>query len=372
MPAERDSEREIFLRNAGWKGGVLSVLPGDASTRRYFRVVCDGAQAMLMDQPQNAEAPSCPQDASPDEREAMGYNAVARLAGGDCGRFVANAEFLRTLNLSAPEILAFDAASGFVLMEDLGDSLYTDQLAGGADKFALYSAAVDVLARLHETAAPQSLTYQKPLYGYDQTALMAEVELLPDWYLPLVLGRDTTAGEHEDYRSLWRDVLNALPERPPVYVHRDYHAQNLIWLPERSGPARVGLIDFQDSVAGNSSYDLVSLLEDARQTVNIDLQDTMLNRYLSAMRDSGKMESESEFRLALAVFGAQRNTKILGIFARLFKRDGKPRYLSYLPRVWGYLERDLRHPALADLKHWYARMIPEDIRNRIPIVEAQK
>jgi aminoglycoside/choline kinase family phosphotransferase len=149
---------------------------------------------------------------------------------------------------------------------------------------------------------------------------------------------------------------------PSVFVHRDYHAQNLIWLPERQGIARAGMIDFQDAVAGAHSYDLISLVEDARRDVTPALAEAMTVRYLDVMRAQGRRLDEDAYRGEMAVMAAQRNAKIAGIFARLYKRDGKPRYLSYLPRVWGYLNRDLEHPALARLKAWYERVIPREAR----------
>ncbi len=203
-----------------------------------------------MDQPQHAETPVAAAHATPDERRALGYNAVARLAGGDCGRFVATAHYLRARGLSAPDIYAADAASGFVLLEDLGDNLFFDALAGGqADETELYAAAADVLTRLHEEDAPVLLPPDKPLHAYDETAQLAEVSLLLEWFMPLALKREATDAEAAEYRELWRAALKISRERPPIFVHRDYHAQNLIWLPERDGIARVGVLDFQDAVA---------------------------------------------------------------------------------------------------------------------------
>lgn len=370
MSTEREDAIRKFLKEAGWADSRLAPLPGDASTRRYLRVAGAGRQAMLMDQPQGAETPACPPGASAEERRALGYNAVARLAGADCARFVAAAEFLRARGLSAPAILAADPRQGFVLMEDLGNDLYADVLAKGSDEAALYRVAVEALARLHREPAPATLALDTPLYAYDETALLAEIDLLTQWFLPLALGREADDAEAAEHRALWRDTLAALGGGDSVFVHRDYHAQNLIWLAARQGAARLGVIDFQDAVAGRRAYDLVSLLEDARRDVAPELAQAMTAHYLEAMARQDRPLDPEAHRAEMAVLAAQRNAKIVGIFARLFRRDGKPRYLAYLPRVWSYLNRDLEHDALAPLKAWYDKTIPRERRGDIRDVEA--
>jgi aminoglycoside/choline kinase family phosphotransferase len=360
--ADRAGEMHAFLESAGWAAATITPLAGDASTRRYARVAVNGHCAMVMDQPQNAEEPPCPPEATPAERQSLGYNAIARLAGADCGRYIAAANFLRTRGLSAPEIYAADTSKGFVLIEDLGDDLFAEALARGKDEHALYGAAVDALVLLQTEPAPTLLPPDKPLYRYDETALLAEVDLMTDWFMPVALGRAAHAEEVSEHRVLWRDTLRATLAASPVFVHRDYHAQNLVWLPGREGTARVGVIDFQDAVAGTRSYDLISLIEDARRDVSVEVGEAMTQRYLDAMHMYGLKVDPQVYRAEMAVMAAQRNAKIAGIFARLYKRDGKPRYLGYLPRVWGYLDRDLAHPALAHLKAWYDRVIPEDVR----------
>jgi aminoglycoside/choline kinase family phosphotransferase len=364
--SERRMAMMDFLRSAGWGSADVRALPGDASTRRYFRVVSGARHAMLMDQPQHAETPAAPADATPEERRALGYNAVARLAGADCARFVAIADFLRSRGLSAPEIYAADCAAGLVLMEDFGDRLYADILSGGGNEAELYKAAVEALARLHADPAPVKISPQVALYPYDETAMLAEIALLTDWYLPLALNRKATGEEASEHRALWHKLLLSAKDANAKFVHRDYHAQNLLWLPDREGTARVGLIDFQDAVAGSSAYDLVSLLEDARRDVSPALAEAMVAHYLAAMRNRAAPANEEELRAAFAIMAAQRNAKIAGIFARLQLRDGKPRYLRYLPRVWGYLRHDLEHPALADLKTWYERVLPQTAREGVP------
>lgn len=391
------SDRQEFLRAAGWGDAEIAPLPGDASTRHYARLNHKGRRAILMDQPQATETAVAPPDADEATRRAMGYNAVARLAGADCRRFSAASEFLRTRGLAAPEILAADYPRGWLVLEDLGDALFSDVLAEGGSEEQLYKAAAEILARLHREAAPEflpppasadprasygHLPRQRadapagnadfgpiPLFAYDEIALVAETDLMLEWFFPLALGRKASEAEYREHRALWRGALETVADSERVFVHRDYHAQNLLWLPERQGLARVGLIDFQDAVAGSRAYDLISLTEDARRDVSPELGEVAASHYLQTMQAQGTPLDEDKFRAEMAVMAAQRNTKIVGIFARLYARDGKRRYLSYLPRVWRYLERDLRHPLLTDLDAWYGRLIPM-ARRTLPELES--
>jgi aminoglycoside/choline kinase family phosphotransferase len=360
--SERQTAMKEFLARSGWGTASVTPLPNDASTRRYARLALSDRKAMLMDQPQGAEGAVAPPGASEEVRRTLGYNAVARLAGADCARFVAAAAWLRAHGLAAPDIYAADHANGFVILEDLGDALFAEVLADGGDEKKLYQAAVEVLAKIHANDAPAALSSDKPLFDFDQTALVAETDLLPEWFLPLALGRKATSEEVTEHRELWRTALAGIGTGRRVFVHRDYHAENLLWLPEREGIARVGLIDFQDAVAGSPAYDLISLTEDARRDVSPETAEAATAHYLEAMQAQGTPLDETGFRREMAVMAAQRNAKIVGIFARLYKRDGRARYLAFLPRVWGYLERDLAHPALADLRAWYDRVIPKSKR----------
>lgn len=363
------SDYQGFLRSAGWEGAEIAPLPGDASTRHYARLRLGGRRAMLMDQPQAAEAAMAPSDGDEAARRALGYNAVARLAGADCRRFTAAAEYIRARGLGAPAIHAADYSSGLLLLEDLGDTLFTDVIPRGVPEDQLYKAAVEILAKLHQEKAPDFLAPGLPLFAYDEIALIAETDLMLDWFLPLALGRKATEDEYREHRALWRTALDAIGDGDRVFVHRDFHAQNLLWLPEREGLSRVGLIDFQDAVAGSRAYDLISLVEDARRDVAPELADIATIHYLAAMRAQGTPLDEDRFRAEMAVMAAQRNTKIVGIFARLYVRDGKRRYLGYLPRVWRYLEQDLEHPLMAGLRAWYDRTIPKS-RRTLPELES--
>jgi aminoglycoside/choline kinase family phosphotransferase len=235
-------------------------------------------------------------------------------------------------------------------------------IARGEAEAPLYEAAIDALVALHGERAPTELAAQKPLFAYDETAMLAETDLLTEWVLPLASGQAVSDATRAEHRALWRDALAALPKYAPVFVHRDYHAQNLMWLPTREGVARVGMIDFQDALAGHPAYDLISLLEDARREVTPAMSDFMTALYIARAHAAGLPVDEHGFRAAAALLAAQRNAKIIGIFARLYKRDGKPRYLAYLPRMWRYMERDLSHPSLAKLKAWYDRAVPGELR----------
>ena len=266
--SDRQAAMQDFLTRAGWGDAKVTPLPGDASTRHYARLALGDRKAMLMDQPQAAEGAVAPPGASEEARRALGYNAVARLAGADCARFAAVAAWLRGHGLAAPDIYEADHPNGFVILEDLGDALFTDVLADGGDETQLYRSAVEVLAKIHAGDAPAALSSDKPLFDYDQTALVAETDLLIEWFLPLALGRTATDEETAEYRRLWRAALAGIGAGRRVFVHRDYHAQNLLWLPQRQSIARVGLIDFQDAVAGSAAYDLIALIEDARRDVS--------------------------------------------------------------------------------------------------------
>ena len=363
--SDRAERLRDFLVRAGWGDASLTALAGDASTRRYLRAERNGSTAMVMDQPQAAESPAAPTDADPVQRLQLGYNAVARLAGADCSRFVAVAEHLRRVGVSTPEIYAYDALDGFVLSEDFGNTLYADMIATGHDPMELYQTAVDVLARLHDEPAPTVLSGDIVLFRYDELAMLAEIDLFAEWYLPVVLGRKASEQEIAEHRGLWANVLTPLRGNSPVFVHRDYHAQNLMWLARRKGFARTGVIDFQDAVAGSAAYDLVSLLEDARRDVPAELAAAMRKYYLELRRGHSGFDAHS-FGSEMPIMAGQRNAKIIGIFSRLYLRDNKPRYLAMIPRVWRYLEQDLCHPVLAHLKFWYDNHIPAELRHAAP------
>jgi tRNA threonylcarbamoyl adenosine modification protein YjeE len=333
-----------FLESAGWGEATRIHLQGDASTRVYERLVRAGATAILMDAPKRADGPAI--------RGVRPYSAIARLAE-HVGPFVAMAEGLRGLGLSAPEILSADLHRGFLLLEDLGSE---PVVRDGAPITERYERAVDLLASLHGTALPTeavapSVTHRLP--RYDEEAMLIEVELLLDWYYPYATGAAAPDAVRAEFARLWRAALEPVLAEPTTWTLRDFHSPNLIWLEGRPGVGAVGLIDFQDALLGPPAYDLVSLLQDARVDVPEQLEIHLLRRYLDTRRQTTKDLDIAAFLRSYALLGAQRSTKVLGIFVRLARRDGKPGYMRHLPRLQRYLARDLAHPALAGLAEWY-------------------
>lgn len=320
-----------FLAGTAFRDAELNPLAGDASFRRYIRLRKGNETAMLMDAPPDKE---------------------------NVGPFIAVAEFLHQQGFSAPFIHARHERDGLLLLEDLGDDSFSSLLRQSpAQEEQLYAAAIDVLAHWHHEEAGFSKPELLPLPYYDMDLMMREVALLSDWFLPQAMGADKAAALRDDYLGIWKTILTQAKLSTSVWVHRDYHADNLMWLPNRSDHERVGLLDFQDGVYGDGAYDLVSLLEDARRDVPPDLAAAMLDRYIAKVATD-----RQRFLTSYAVLGAQRNCKIIGIFSRLAVRDGKTSYLHFLPRVWRHLEHDMRHPLLSGLKQWMDKHIPADKR----------
>jgi len=353
---DRAEARADFLAAAGWKEALATPLAGDASTRSYERLSLNGKTALLMYAPAAAEGAGCPPQASPDERRRLGYNALARLAGPNLNAFLAIDETLRDAGLSAPEIYAADPGAGFALIEDLGDDLYARAIPAGAPEKTLYEAAIDALLALRAAApkAPSSGNYC--MLTYDRVAMKAEVGLLAEWYAPFSTGAAINPDLQAEYLAAWDQTLDGLGA-PDTIILRDYHAENLLWLPDREGGARAGMIDFQDGLVGHAAYDLTSLLEDARRDVPRDLAEAMIAHYCKAAGQFAGFD-EAALRDEYAILAAQRNAKILGIFARLIQRDGKPRYRDFLPRVEAHFRRGLLHPKLARLGDFFRNFLP--------------
>lgn len=275
----------------------------------------------------------------------------------DVAPYIAVSGLLRELGFSAPEIFAEDRMRGFLLIEDFGDETYTRLLDAGADEAGLYTLAVDTLVEL-QRAVEIRCVRGLPVPPYDATRLLSEAALLVDWYMPAALGTLLLEDSREEYFDIWRTILPQAALPGETLVLRDYHVDNLMVLRGRSGVRSCGLLDFQDAVSGPPSYDLVSLLEDARRDVGAALRRAMIERYLAAFPAFDR----AAFLRSAAILAAQRNCKILGIFTRLWKRDGKPGYLAHIPRVWRLLEQDLGHPALAPLAGWLDRHFPPAVR----------
>jgi aminoglycoside/choline kinase family phosphotransferase len=316
------SRAPAFLAANGWEGAAIVPLAGDASFRRYFRVLSDDRSAVLMDAPPPHEDPR---------------------------PFVAVAEWLARAGLTAPEILAADLDSGLLLIGDLGNARLRETLDDEpAMEKELYGLAVDLLVQLH--ARPPMAGLRR--HGLEQW--LEELELFCDWYCPAV-GVEVDVG---GYRRAWRAVLEdvATDGLGAVTVLRDFHAENIMLLRDREGISQLGLLDFQDAVEGHPAYDLVSVLEDARRDVPASIETQMLERYMSAA-SPGPVFERAYWSLA-----AQRNTRILGVFTRLWKRDHKPHYRTFQPRMWGLLERDLARPWLAPVREWFDTNVPPEKR----------
>jgi hypothetical protein len=311
-----------FLASCGWEGAEILPLAGDASFRRYFRVVHGGRSAVLMDAPPTHE---------------------------DVRPFVAVAEWLAEKGLTAPEILARDFDQGLLLLGDFGDWRLREYLDSDPSREReLYELATDVLVHLHQHEPMPGL----PPHGLDQW--LEELKLFTEWYCPAV-GLSVDIGA---YRAAWTKVLEPVfnDGLAPVTVLRDYHAENVMLVKGREGVAHFGLLDFQDALAGHPAYDLASVLEDARRDVPEDVERLMLDRYTSA---TGQGET---FERAYWALAAQRNTRILGVFTRLWKRDNKPHYTQFQPRMWGLLERDLAQPGLEPVRQWFDTNVAPEFR----------
>jgi N-acetylmuramate 1-kinase len=340
------------LESAGWRGAQRHLMQGDASTRSFERLVKDdGSSAVLMVAPRRPDGPPI--------RFGKPYSAIARLAE-DIRPFIAVDRGLRSFGFSAPEIYAFDLEAGIVLMEDLGvEPIVADS---GVD-LERYAWAASALAKLHGASFPEVLavnnaeTYRIPPYDLD--ALSIEVELLLDWYAPHRARVQLSSGAKATYVNLWRQVLTEGLTTEVTWTLRDFHSPNLIWLSGREGAAQIGVVDFQDCVLGHPAYDVVSLLQDARVEVPDSIELRLLTHYARLRRESRPSFQMSDFARAYAILGAQRATKILGIFTRLDTRDRKPHYLAHLSRVEKYLVKDLNHPVLAELKVWYENNLPQ-------------
>ncbi len=347
-----------FLAQSGLADARREALVGDASTRRYERLhPARGPSLVLMDQPPAMESHPCPPGADGAERAALGYNALARLAAGRVEAFVACAGYLRGLGLSAPEIIAADPDAGLAVLEDLGDDLYARLIEAGADEAPLYDAATDVLVRLHAEAPPQVLG-PWPLLTYDDLALRTAGDLFIEWLPRLRPALSFDEAARREWEMIWAPVRARGEAGARVFCHRDFHAENLIWLPGRAGAARVGLLDFQDAVRAHPAWDLSMLLHDARRDVSARREAAVLERYFAAQPQIDRAAFMADYH----GLGALNVVRILGIFSRLIVRDHKPRYGAFMGRLWGYLDRCLTDPAPAGLAEWLARHVPAEAR----------
>lgn len=342
-----------------WRDAAIRHLQGDASTRSYARLTRDGETALLMDAPHRPDGPPV--------RDGKPYSRIARLADDDMLRpFVAIGGALSASGLSVPEVIAMDLQKGLALVEDLGDLALGPATAAGFDQAEMWRTAVDVLIHLRGVPMPAALplpdgtAYSLP--RRDRAAFEIEIDLLLDWYWPAAHGSPAPEQVRSEFNALWSPVLDRLLALPGGWFLRDYHSPNLFWLPHRQGLARMGIIDFQDALNEHFAFDLVSLLQDARVTVPEELEARLFAYYCAEIARREPSFDREAFARAYADFGAQRNTRLLGLWMRLLKRDGKPQYLQHIPRTWGYLARNLRSPGLAGLQAWYDRHFPPEAR----------
>jgi hypothetical protein len=350
----RERASAALLAQAGWAGARRQFMLGDASTRAYERLTrATGETAILMISP--------PRPDGPPVRFGKPYSAIARLAE-DIRPFVAVAEALAAQGFSAPRIEAVDFDSGLAVIEDFGGD---GVVANGAPIADRYMAAAAALATLHARALPSELPVAGEVYKippYDMDALLIEVELATEWFAPHVARMGVSSSAAAVFLNVWRDALAEVVAAPPTWTLRDVHSPNLIWLGAREGLRRVGIIDFQDCVLGHPAYDVASLAQDARVTVSDELELHLLSNYAITRKRLEPAFDMEAFARAYAILGAQRATKILGIFARLDKRDGKPQYLAHMPRVRAYLMKNLRHEALAGVREWFENYLPQALQ----------
>lgn len=342
---------ELLIESSGFAEAERRYMQGDASSRSYARLVLPDRSAVLMNAPRRPDGPPV--------RRGLPYSRIAHLAE-DVRAFVAVARGLKAAGFSAPEIYSADLERGLLIIEDFGDEGVLEGNPPEPIK-ARYEAAVEVLAALHAKRLPSILhiapqsEYVLPTYGIE--AFQIELELMLDWYLPY---RNVMLDQvvRDEFTMLWRNALAPVLSEPQTWVLRDYHSPNLIWLEERQGMNRVGLIDFQDAVLGPAAYDVVSLAQDARVDVSESLELALVGHYVKVRREADPTFDARAFAHLYALMGAQRATKILGIFTRLKLRDGKPQYLRHLPRIRRYLARCLGHQELGSLRMWYEAVLP--------------
>ncbi|WOI53497.1 aminoglycoside phosphotransferase family protein [Parvularcula sp. LCG005] len=343
---ERDAARQALLEKAGWSDASVIPLTADASTRRYFRLGRGDETALLMDAPPGAEAACCPPDADEAARRALGYNAMARLAGPRLNAFTGIAKLLRQHDVRAPNVLADDPVNGFALLEDFGDLLLAKAAVVPEDEARHYAGAMDVLRAVRKISVPDAAG-DWPLLTYDNLVLLTEAGLLTEWFAPHI-GVSLSDRALEDWNSAWLETLSQLSP-PTTLVLRDYHAENIL-VADDDGLA---IIDFQDALVGHAAYDAVSLLEDARRDVAPGVIDALYQT------DRASVPDPAQYDIDYAVLAAQRNAKILGIFARLINRDGKAKYASFLPRVLKLYQIDLIRPPVAPIRRWTEQYMPD-------------
>lgn len=325
IAAQRRVRREQFLAALGWKNVTMQLMPADASFRRYYRLQGTPKPMLLMEDP-------------PDRPPVTPFVMVEP--------YIKIGEHLRAMGLRTPEIYHRDIANGLLVIEDFGDDTYTRLFEKGSDPQALYERAVDVLVHLHRHPKRHDIAIPK----YDDALLIDGAMLLMDWYYPALIGKKPTEEMKQSYTQVLKSLLAQLPKDQETLVLRDYHVDNLMLVSDAKGIQACGLLDFQDAATGQFSYDLMSLLEDARRDVPKPLKDYLYERYLKGM---GEGLDRQSFDYSFRVLAAIRHARILGVFVRLFKRDGKERYLQFIPHVHKLFNKTLENTVLLPLKLWF-------------------
>jgi aminoglycoside/choline kinase family phosphotransferase len=325
----RESLRENFIKVNGWTDASCFFLAGDCSNRHYYRLnKPDGTTAVLMD--------------------AYGDNE-------HIAPFIKIAELLGSLGCSAPKVLGYDMPQRFILLEDLGDATFTYCLKQGMDPTPLYETAVDALIQIHQNF-DVSLCPDLPAYGTEE--MLTKNNQFLDWYYPRIHGTDVTQPIKDAWTDSWHEAFKILNNARKTLILRDFHVDNLLWLKDRKDHQRCGLLDFQDAALGGQSYDLVSLFEDVRQDVDQVMAKKLIQKYLSHF----SYLDEEAFMAQYYTLGAQRITRIIGVFSRMLIQDKRPHYMAFLPRAWKWLENDLKHDNLLDIRRWFDTHIPPEKR----------
>jgi N-acetylmuramate 1-kinase len=355
---ERNTIVENFIKQNGLQNAERIFFEGDASSRRYEKLITEDKTILLMDMPSRPDGPVV--------KFGKPYSQIAHLAEGIKSVFSINFYLSAAGHYSVPKTIGIDDQNGLALIEDLGSNVYGKMLLDGQDMTEPMLSAAELLADLGNREHTNKIhtlllgTYIIP--PYDEQAMLIEVELLPKWFWPHVHGTDSSDELVSSFENIWKQLLPLAQQKSPQIVMRDFHSPNLLWLPERQGIFRVGLIDTQDAVMGHAAYDLVSMIQDARVDIPEHLAEKTFHHYITNRQAGSLTFSEQDFSTAYAILGAQRATKILGIFARLNKRDGKPAYLKHMPRVSRYLSKNLQHAALGPLKNWFEKNMPEALK----------
>jgi N-acetylmuramate 1-kinase len=353
---DRNQALKSFIASTPYAKSQRIFFEGDASSRRYEKLVlAESSECLLMDMPQRPDGPVV--------KHGKPYSQIAHLAETITSVVAINTHLVGK-GYSAPKVLQSDLVQGLGLIEPLGTHVYGRMMQDGDDMQEPLETAAAVLADMATKDWPRQVEAAPgilhTLHDYDEEAQLIEVDLLPSWYIPHADNVDATAEQAQEFANIWKKLLPLAKPDKAQWTIRDYHSPNLLWIPSRQGIKRVGIIDSQDAVMGHPAYDLMSMTQDARVDMSSDLQDLIVLHYCTLRKAQGSFNSE-DFKTAYAVLGAQRATKILGIFARLNKRDGKPAYLKHMPRVSGYLQRNLEHKALAPLKAWFNTHAPKAI-----------